>query len=383
MRSSDAGYRSGTSVPVSCSSRLDCRDDQVNVSTTKLENSNAYWCTDGWDNDCEGSTLSTREADYDGYTSGLVNSSSREGIGTAPKGDSACTVGLSAIAVTPGIVDTTAECVAPIAISCTSNVGSIRSIELSGISGCTSSWSGATVTFSCPRPADGSYTVTCAVNTSKSYVRDDATYDASKSAALTVACIRNVSGVVRDAITGGGIASASISYSGGSTTSQSDGTYTFGATVAIGTYNFTATKAGYYPERRTGIVVNANPTSVNFSMSPEQCTSDCTFAGVCDYACIGQNGCFLPDLDGNSVPDTPTMVAEFKAICQGAGDGSQRDFNTTHIANCCRGLIEPKALHETALTISSCASQLIPHQTIVNYNGKPHLLTVMSYRACE
>jgi hypothetical protein len=91
----------------------------------------------------------------------------------------------------------------------------------------------------------------------------------------------------------------------------------------------------------------------------------------------------LSDLDDDGLPDDSKIVATFKSICQGATHGSSRDFNSTHVADCCLGKIEPKGRSETALTITSCATQLIPHQTIVNYNGKPHLLTVMSYRSCE
>ena len=380
MNSADAGYRSGPSAALTCVTREDCRDDNANVYGGFDESTR---CTDGWDNDCD----YTREADYDGWTNGLVNSSAREGTGTAPHGDIACKVGIRAangITITPSTVSSPAACAANITVSCVANVGSIRSIKVYGPTACSfTSWSSTTASFTCDRPADGgSYTYSCYVDVTQSYALNDATYDPSASASVTVACGRTVTGYVLDAVTQGGIPGAVVSRNDSAVTALTDavGLFTFTGVdaVPIGVHDFLASKDGYFTERRTAINVSAEPTPVDFNLTEEQCTSSCTYKGVCDYnKCLGQNGC---PAFGEFDLESP---AAFFQTCQGAPNGTRREYSETEMATCCLGPVESKALTSAPMAIESCASQLIPFERIVNYNGKPHLLTVLSYRPCS
>ncbi len=398
MSFTDGGYRSGPDTSATCTNRNDCRDavGQTTIKGGPSAQSEdpagaANYCTDGWDNNCQGTgTVGTREADYDGWsawTGNPVNGSTREGLGPAPKGDSACAVGLSratGLVATPSVVDTPAECTTNFTISCTANVGNIRSIEVSGPSKCSwKQWSGATVTFTCERPtSDGSFGYSCFVNTSESYAASNATHNASVSAAVTFDCLRPVGGIVKDAARQTAISGAVVSYSGSAVTKTTDsaGVYNFTGVdeVPVGSYDFLAIKTGYYAGRRTSINITSSPTLVDFNLSEEQCTAQCTFGGVCDYdRCVGRNGCPAAKMFDVSDP------ALFFATCQGAPNGTRREYSETEMANCCLGPVESKALSAAPMAVESCASQLIPFERIVNYNGKPHLLTVVTYRPCK
>jgi hypothetical protein len=345
----------------------DCRDvngfDDPNINPGMNESG---FCQDGKDNNCNS------EADYDGFTSGTIN--------PAVHGDSACPVSIVGMSA-PATVNTAAACSggATVAVTCTTNVGNIRSVLATlGSSGCAfTGWSGTTASFTCARPAtDGAYTARCTVNGAQSYQ-----FGADQTRQVVVDCARNVSGKVTDASSGNGIASATVRVTDTAqqATSQSDGSYKI-VDVPVGTHNLTATaSSGFYMGKVFGRLVSAEPTVVNFPLDPWQCTSNCTFGeqDFCDYRCMqaGTECTFT----GVAAQDKQRFID----TCREAPKGSLREFNASHVANCCLGPIAPKENYKTPLTIQSCARELIPHTTLVNYNGRIHRLTVLSYRECE
>jgi hypothetical protein len=69
-------------------------------------------------------------------------------------------------------------------------------------------------------------------------------------------------------------------------------------------------------------------------------------------------------------------------ICQYAPVNSTRAFNSTHSIQCCQGPINPTSYYQVPLTLQSCSPTLVPHKTIVNYNGKIMYLTILTYSKC-
>ena len=77
-----------------------------------------------------------------------------------------------------------------------------------------------------------------------------------------------ISGTVTDAVTSSPIAGATVSYSGGTTTTAANGTYTF-SNVVPGTYAVTASAAGYSAATANGVVVTAGNTATgNVALTP-------------------------------------------------------------------------------------------------------------------
>jgi uncharacterized membrane protein len=77
-----------------------------------------------------------------------------------------------------------------------------------------------------------------------------------------------ISGTVTDAKTGAGIANATVSYSGGSTTANTNSTGAYTLSVAPGSYSVTATAANYQSSTETGVAVSSgSSTTANFSLT--------------------------------------------------------------------------------------------------------------------
>ena len=111
-------------------------------------------CVDGVDNDCDG------EADYDGFTSGLIS--------PIVHGDGDCTVGVTSIALNPSNTCPGQS----VTVSCTTTVGNVRSItaDLDGVSCTPLTWTGNVIDFDCTASGiPASQTATCSVDTTESY----------------------------------------------------------------------------------------------------------------------------------------------------------------------------------------------------------------------
>jgi acid phosphatase len=76
----------------------------------------------------------------------------------------------------------------------------------------------------------------------------------------------SISGRITNASIGIPISGATISFSGGSTTSDSNGNYSF-SNVAAGTYSLTATHTGYVRQTQSATVVSGSATILNFGLA--------------------------------------------------------------------------------------------------------------------
>jgi hypothetical protein len=129
--------------------------------------------------------------------------------------------------------------------------------------------------------------------------------------------------------------------------------------------------AEYYVE------VNSDPFYYDVKVYPTECKSDCTYDGVCDFSCIGQNGCQM-----NSSYSAPENL-RIAQVCQFSPANSTRVYNTTHMVQCCVGPVNSASLYQTPLLIQSCSPRVVPHKTLVNLDGRLVQLTVLTYQRCE
>jgi hypothetical protein len=53
------------------------------------------------------------------------------------------------------------------------------------------------------------------------------------------------------------------------------------------------------------------------------------------------------------------------------------------VVRCCIGPLAAKSTIQAPLTLASCANHVIPHKTIVAYNGRLVELTVATYDQCD
>jgi acid phosphatase len=75
-----------------------------------------------------------------------------------------------------------------------------------------------------------------------------------------------ISGRVTNITTGGAVSGATVSFSGGSTTTDSSGAYSF-TNMTPGTYSVTATHTGYFAVTASATVASASTTTLNFAMA--------------------------------------------------------------------------------------------------------------------
>jgi acid phosphatase len=75
-----------------------------------------------------------------------------------------------------------------------------------------------------------------------------------------------ITGKVTNISTGGAVSGAAVSFSGGSTTTNSSGGYTF-SNVAAGTYSVTATHAGYFHVTNSVTVSSGATATLNFALA--------------------------------------------------------------------------------------------------------------------
>src|SRR5262249_58207802 len=76
-----------------------------------------------------------------------------------------------------------------------------------------------------------------------------------------------ISGRVSDSSTGAALAGATVSYSGGSTTTDSSGNYTL-SNVAAGTVSVTASMTGFTSQTSSVTVSSGATSTLNFSLAP-------------------------------------------------------------------------------------------------------------------
>lgn len=76
-----------------------------------------------------------------------------------------------------------------------------------------------------------------------------------------------ITGTVTDSSTGAAIAGATVSYSGGSTTTSSSGVYTL-SSVAPGTYSVTASASGHNSATSSVTVTSGATSTLNFKLTP-------------------------------------------------------------------------------------------------------------------
>lgn len=114
----------------------------------------------------------------------------------------------------------------------------------------------------------GNYTVTCS---SSGYVTQQSSVTLAAGATVTVACslkpqTGTISGQITNASTGTGISGATVSFSGGSTTTNSSGSYGFTG-VQPGTYTLTATSSGFLTNTGSASVSSGAVTTTNVKIA--------------------------------------------------------------------------------------------------------------------
>ena len=145
------------------------------------------------------------------------------------------------------------------------------------ISGATVSYSAGSATtdssgaYTLANVAAGGYSVTAAASGYASQT-NSATVTAGAATTLNFQLAASntgpgtISGKVSNISTGAALSGATVSYSGGSTTSDTSGNYTL-SNVAPATYNVTASRSGYIAETKSVTVSAGTAATLNFPMA--------------------------------------------------------------------------------------------------------------------
>jgi hypothetical protein len=147
--------------------------------------------------------------------------------------------------------------------------------------------------------------------------------------------------------------------------------------IRLGLHNITAVAAGYERTVLPNINFSTDPFYYNVQLLPITCKSDCTFGGLCDYTCLGKNGCEVNTALSAQEWNNVTQICQFSPV------NNTRDFNSTHVVNCCMGPIQSESVYRAPLAVESCAEHLVPHRMITLHDGKIVQVTVMTYKRCE
>ncbi len=146
------------------------------------------------------------------------------------------------------------------------------------IVGATVSYSGGSTTtdssgnYTLNNVAPGTYTVTASAT---GYTSLSSTVSVTSGITATVnfqlnPLPTNVPGTIKGRVTnistGGGVSGATVSFSGGSTTSDSSGNYTFSG-VTPGTYSVTASHTGFFPVTHAAVLGSGATVTLNFAMA--------------------------------------------------------------------------------------------------------------------
>jgi phosphatidylinositol-3-phosphatase len=129
-----------------------------------------------------------------------------------------------------------------------------------------------------------------------------------------------ITGQVTDSSTGAAIAGATVSYSGGTATTDSSGNYTL-SNVAPGTYTVTASATGHTSVSSTVSVTSGNTATLNFQLTPTapgaitgQVTDSSTGAAIAGATVSDSGGSTTTNSSGNYMlsnvaPGTYTVTA--------------------------------------------------------------------------
>lgn len=390
----------GTAPSGYVADNTDCDDTRAWIHPGANE---ALNCSNGFDDNCDS------HADYDGYTSGLVCSTvlpSYEASlcpgGLPQKGDQECPVGVSsAFARGPGCVGVDGY----VLVNCTATAPSVRSIiaSITDAGGTRSTcqplladpWVGNIAQFNCSTNGlvAGVATVTCDVDQTRSWRAGSPSTTTVQLNTVLASCVGdnmhacpaigeqglcNAQGDCYDTVTWLGNVTNAPTHTRLNLPADIDIDGAYNQTVigginipgvCVGPHNLSANTTGYDQTTLLNIPFANDPTDRDLPLYPSSCRNDCTYGDVCAVACAGKNGC--------------TMNATILGVCEGASVNDLRAYNTTTDVTCCGGPYVPIDSIQTPLTLTSCATQLLPIKREVNYNGRFLELTVITYRTCD
>ncbi len=199
--------------------------------------------------------------------------------------------------------------------------GSVTDSSGRGISGATVSYSDGSATsdangnYTIANVLVGSYTVTAWVNGYQTASTQNVNVNsgATTTTNFVLSGFGSIAGTVLNS-SGAAVAGASVSYSGGSTTTASNGAYTL-SNIPVGTYSLTASAAGYQNSTQSNVTVTANTTTtVNLTL-PD--------AGAQTYSI---SGTISPSSSGSGT--TLTLSAPAPVLVQSA-HGSNASGNSS------------------------------------------------------
>jgi hypothetical protein len=149
-------------------------------------------------------------------------------------------------------------------------------------------------------------------------------------------------------------------------TTGSNGEYAI-TPINCGSYNLSASKAGYIPQARSISLAPKENKAENFNLvSGSDCNDDCTRGkpvsdGIVHAECDGLKGCNFCD---NTA----------KAKCDKSQPGWIRDYDAEHYVECAEGCPQPKI--EIKASVDCPSGTLVKVTRIAMYNGKPVKLVV-------
>jgi len=137
------------------------------------------------------------------------------------------------------------------------------------VSGPATATTDASGNYVLPSVATGTYSLTAAAagyqSASSTVTVSDAT-PITQNFALTRTSSGSLSGVVTSAVDGRALAGVTITYFGGTTTTDSTGKYSFAA-VAPGTYTVTAARTGWGTVKQNVTITAGSPATLNFQLA--------------------------------------------------------------------------------------------------------------------
>jgi phosphatidylinositol-3-phosphatase len=235
-------------------------------------------------NSSTGAALAGATVSYSGGST-TTDSSGNYTLSNVPAGTVSVTASLtgftsktSSVTVTSGATSTLNFSLAPSGSSPGTISGRVTNSSTGAtLSGATVSYSGGSTTtdssgnYTLSNVPAGTVSVTASLagftsQTSSVTVTSGATSTLNFSLTPQGGTPGSISGKVTNISTGGAVSGATVSFSGGSTTTDSSGNYSF-SNVAPGTYNITATHSGYFALTKTATVSSGASTTLNFAIA--------------------------------------------------------------------------------------------------------------------
>ncbi len=265
----------------------------------------------------EGSPLSGATVSYSGGST-ATNSSGSYTLTNVPAGAIMLTASAGgyqsstqSVTITANNTTTANFSLAPSTVQTGSISGQVLNTSGAAISGAIISYSGgstttnATGSYSLAGIAVGTVTLTAAATGYQSATQSVAvTANTTSTANFTLtpaSTTATVTGRLSNISNNDTIVGGTVSFSGGTTTTNSAGTYTF-ANVAPGTYNFTAVANGYLP-RTFSIAVTSPTTTLNFPLA----TADKIAGKVTSPSGAAVAGASVT-ISGGIIPTTATLT---------------------------------------------------------------------------